>query len=52
MYTWLRELLKVKLDALGYSSADFGVHSLRVSGATAPLRSGVPERLFNKHGHW
>ena len=32
MYTHLRELLKGKLEELGYPSAEFGVHSLRAEG--------------------
>ena len=51
-YTRLRELLKSKLDELGYSSAVFGVHSLRAGGATAVAGSGLPDRLFKKHGRW
>ena len=52
-YTRLRELLKSKLDELGYSSAVFGVHSLRAGGgATAAAGSGLPDRLFKKHGRW
>ena len=51
-YTRLRELLKEKLDELGYSSADFGVHSLKARGATAAAGSGMPDRLFKKHGLW
>ena len=51
-YTRLRELLKAKLEELGYPSADFGVHSLRAGGAMAVAASGMPDRLFKKHGHW
>ena len=51
-YTRLRELLKGKLEELGYSSAEFGVHSLRAGGATAAAASGMPDRLFKKHGRW
>ena len=41
-----------KLEELGYPSADFGVHSLRAGGATATAASGMPDRLFKKHGRW
>ena len=51
-YTRLRELLKDKLEKLGYSAAEFGVHSLRAGGATAAAASGMPDRLFKKHGRW
>ena len=49
-YTRLRELLKNKLEELGYPSGDFGVHSLRAGGAMAAAASGMPDRLFKKHG--
>ena len=51
-YSRLRELLKAKLEELGYPSADFGLHSLRAGGAMAAAASGMPDRLFKKHGHW
>ena len=51
-YTRLRELLKSKLEELNYPSTDFGVHSLRAGGATAAAASGMPDRLFKKHGRW
>ena len=51
-YTRLRELLKTKLEELGYPSTDFGVHSLRAGGATAAVGSGVSDRLFKRHGRW
>lgn len=34
-YSRLRELLKTKLEELGYPSTEFGVHSPRAGGATA-----------------
>ena len=51
-YTNLRELLKDKLEELGYLSAEFGVHSLRAGGVTAAVASGMLDRLFKKHGCW
>ena len=51
-YTRLRELLKTKLEELGYPSTEFGVHSLRAGGATAAAGSGVSDRLFKRHGRW
>ena len=51
-YTRLRELLKSKLEKLGYPSGDFGVHSLRAGGTMAAAASGMLDRLFKKHGCW
>ena len=51
-YTRLRELLLGRLQALGYPAEQFGVHSLRAVGATAAAGSGVPDRLFKRHGCW
>jgi hypothetical protein len=31
---------------------DFGVHSFRSGGATAAANSGIPNRLFKRHGRW
>ena len=45
-YTRLRECLKAKLLQL---APQFGLHSLRVGGATA---AKVPDRLFRRHGRW
>ena len=51
-YSRLRELLKHKLEELGFPSAEFGVHSLRAGGATAAAGRGISDRLFKKHGRW
>ena len=51
-YTRVRELLLEKLRTLGVDSIKFGIHSLRSGGATAAANSGVPDRLFKKHGRW
>ena len=51
-HTRLRELLLDRLESLGYSKSDFGVHSLRSGGATAAAQAGVPDRLFKRHGRW
>ena len=47
--TRMSELLKQKLDELGYPSVEFSPHSLRAGGATA---AGVPDRIFNRYGRW
>ena len=51
-YSRLRELLLRRLQTLGYPADQFGIHSLRSGGATAAAGSGVPDRLFNRHGRW
>jgi len=51
-YLCFRDLFKRKLVQLGYEPATFGLHSLRVGGATKAANAGVPDRLFKMHGHW
>ena len=51
-YSRCRELFKEALEGVGLDSARFGLHSLRAGGATAAARSGVPDRLFKRHGRW
>ena len=51
-YSHLRELLLGRLQALGYPSDQFGIHSLRAGGAMAAAGSGVLDRLFKRHRHW
>ena len=51
-YSCLRDLFKKKLKDLGYNPDEFGLHSLRAGGATAAANSGVPDRLFKRHGRW
>jgi len=48
----LSELLKEKLDKLGYPSVNFSPHSLRAGGATAAAEAGVPDHIFKRHGRW
>ena len=51
-YTRLRELVKQKLNQLGYDEKQFGVHSFRAGGASAAANAHVPDRLFKRHGRW
>ena len=51
-YTRVRELFLNKLAELGFDPTQFGLHSLRSGGATAAANSGVPDRLFKRHGRW
>ena len=47
-----RELVKKKLDELGFHAVEFSPHSLRAGGATAAAAAGVPDQLFKKYGRW
>ena len=51
-YSKLREYFKSKVDELGFLSQQYGLHSLHAGGATAAAKSGVPDRLFERHGRW
>ena len=51
-YSCLRDLFRKNLDCLGFSSGDFGLHSLRAGGASAAANAKVPDRLFKRHGRW
>ena len=51
-YSRMRELLKEKLEELGFPSADYSLHSLRAGGATAVAGVGVPDRMLKRHGRW
>ena len=51
-YFRVRELSLEKLRSLGYDSSLFGVHRFRAGGATTAVNSGVPNRMFKRHGRW
>ena len=46
------ELFLNRLAELGFDPKQFGLHSLRSGGAIAAANSGVPDRLFKRHGRW
>ena len=48
----MRELFLAKIKGLGYDGNKFSLHSLRAGGATAAASTGVPDRLFKRHGRW
>ena len=50
-YTRLRGLLLEKTEQFDMDPSVFGMHSLRVGGATAAVRAGVAHHLFKRHGH-
>lgn len=41
-----------KLSELGYTSEEFGLHSLHGRGTSVGANTGVPDCLFKKHGRW
>ena len=45
-------MLLGRLNTLGYPADQFGIYSLRAGGATAAAGSGVPDKLFKRHGRW
>ena len=51
-YSRLRERLLERTALVGMDPRLFGMHSLRVGGATAAANAGVPDRLFKRHGRW
>ena len=50
-YTRSREVIRI-LGTIGLDKTKFGTHSLRSGGATIAANSGVPDRLFKRHGRW
>ena len=51
-YTKAREILKAALKELGYDETQYGLHSLRIGGASSAARSGVDHSLLAVHGRW
>jgi len=51
-YTRLSELLKEKLQQLGFPVGEYSLHSLRSGGATTAAEAGIPDRVFKRHGRW
>jgi len=48
--TRLTELLKEKLDKLGFLAVEISPHSLRAGGSTAAAEAGIPNQIFKRHG--
>ena len=51
-YSRLRELVLEAFKDIVPDISAIGTHSLRSGGATAAANSGVPDRLFKRHGRW
>ena len=50
-YSRMRDILKAKLEELGFPSHKFSIHSHRTGGATAAATAGIPDRDFQKWLH-
>ena len=48
----LRELVRGKLAKVGYEVEHFSLHSFRAGGDTKTANTGLPGRLFKRHGKW
>ncbi|KAK3084851.1 hypothetical protein FSP39_020209 [Pinctada imbricata] len=51
-YSRMRELFICAFSPFVSDIAKYGLHSLRAGGATSAANSGVPDRLFKRHGRW
>ena len=51
-YSRTREIVLQAFVELGYPKNLFGLHSLKVGGASAAANAGVSDRLFKRHGRW
>lgn len=51
-YQYLRKGVLDAFAAVGLSSLQFGLHSLRSGGATLAANQGISERLWMEHGGW
>ena len=51
-YSRARELFIQKFRAIGLDTSLYGLHSLRIGGASAAANSDIPDRVIKKHGRW
>ena len=51
-YTRCREVILKRLKEVAPDNLNLGLHSLRASGATAAVNSGVNDRCWRRHGRW
>ena len=51
-YTTIRQNLLKVIKAVGLNWKDYGLHSLRVGGASLAANKGIPDRLFKRYGRW
>ena len=51
-YSSARELFIEKFKAIGLDTKLYGLHSLRIGGASAAASNDLPDRVIKKHGRW
>lgn len=51
-YTMAREVVLDKFRAIDVDTSRMGLYSLRISGASAALKSGVNHHVIQKYGRW
>lgn len=51
-YSTFRDHLRKSLRGLVSDPRVYGTHSFRSGGASAAANSGVPDRVFQRHGRW
>ena len=51
LYT-MRDLFSKKLEDLGHSLVEFGLHTFLARGASATAKAGIPDCLFKQHRRW
>ena len=51
-YSRARELFILKFKAIGLDTKLYGLHSLRIGGASAAANNDLPDRVIKKHGRW
>ena len=47
-----RELFIEKFKAIGLDTKLYGLHFLRIGGASAAANNDLPDRVIKKHGRW
>ncbi|XP_069109457.1 integrase/recombinase xerD homolog [Argopecten irradians] len=51
-YSRFREIFIEAFTTIVQDISQFGLHSLRAGGASAAANSGIPDRMFKRHGRW
>ncbi|XP_069139234.1 uncharacterized protein [Argopecten irradians] len=51
-YSTFREVFIEAFTTIVQDINQFGLHRLRAGGASAAANSGVPDRMFKRHGRW
>ena len=50
-YSCIRDAFRRDLKNIGVDPSKFGLHSLRLGGATAAANNGVNDRVLQRHGN-